>query len=223
MSRDRFGTPPPSGYWPSNQPPPLDRTVAKFLRDWKLVKRARFNAAKRFEHKNDASVLAFAVAGLTGFLVPVYTLIFRDDLSMHQRNALEFTSQITGAMSLILGLVEQAKEHSSKSKRFDTCGRQVNSVLRKLARSTPRSEDELNRLVGEYERALEKCEVNHDDIDYDLAKAQQSLEDAPDALSRKKAENQLKRVKQRAWFQTYWLYAIIWIVPPLIGIVLWFR
>jgi hypothetical protein len=133
MSKERFG--PHHEGWPSNQPPPPQRAVDKLLRDWKLVKRARFNAAKRYERKNDASILAFAIAGMTGFLVPVFVLIFKEDLSTHQRNALEFTSQITGAMPMILGLVEQAKEHSEKSRRFDLCGRQVNSVLRKLANS----------------------------------------------------------------------------------------
>ena len=193
----------------------------KFARDWKLVKRARFNAAKRYEHKNDASILAFAVAGMAGFLVPVYTLIFKDDLTAHLKNALDFSSYVTGAMSLILGLVEQAKEHSEKSRRFDLCGRQVNSVLRKLNTTSITSEDDLKRLVGEYERALEKCVENHDDIDYELAKAQQAVEDARDEETKKQALKSLRWTKWQRAVQTYWLYAFIWLSPLVFGIFLW--
>jgi hypothetical protein len=92
-----------------------------YLRDWRLVKRARFNAAKRFERKQNASTIAFAFAGIIGFLVPVYALLFKDALTAHTKNVLDFTAFITGALSLGLGLMEQAKDYPAKARRFDQC------------------------------------------------------------------------------------------------------
>lgn len=66
------------------------------------MKAARFNAAKRFEIKHSASTLSFAVAGIVGFLVPVFPLVFTN-VSEHSARVLEFTSFVTGALSITLG------------------------------------------------------------------------------------------------------------------------
>ena len=102
----------------------------KYLRDWKAVKRARFNAAKRFEKKQSASTLAFALAGVIGFLLPVYTLLFTYALAIHTKNVLDFTAYVTGALSLMVGLIEQAKDYPARARRFDLCGRRVNALVR---------------------------------------------------------------------------------------------
>lgn len=98
----------------------------RYLRDWKLVKRARFNAAKRYERKQSASTIAFALAGIVGFLFPIYALVFREALSVHSENVLDFTAFVMGGLSLMLGLIEQAKDYPAKARRFDHCGRRVN-------------------------------------------------------------------------------------------------
>lgn len=194
---------------------------AKYLKDWKLVRRARFNAAKRYERKQEASTLAFAIAGIVGFLVPVYTLIFREDISLHSKNVLDFSAYITGAMSLILGLIEQAREHSAKALRFDECARQVNSVLRNLNTTPTMTDQDLQPFIERYEKALEQCGDNHDDIDYEIAKAQLAVEDSSTA-NNADARKQLKSLRRSELFQTYWLYASIWIAPIAIGIIIGF-
>ena len=97
------------------------------------MKRARFNAAKRFEKKQSASTLAFALAGVIGFLLPVYTLLFTYALAIHTKNVLDFTAYVTGALSLMVGLIEQAKDYPARARRFDQCGRRVNALVRRLA------------------------------------------------------------------------------------------
>ena len=190
----------------------------KYLKDWKLVKRARFNAAKRFERKQSASTLAFAFAGVIGFLIPFYTLLFKGSLTTHTKNVLDFTAYVTGSLSLIIGLIEQAKDYPAKARRFDLCGRRVNSVLRRLTTTPITYDQELHPLLEEYERALEECNDNHDDIDYDIAKAQQELEDSP---NKEKARKRVGRLKMIERVQLYWLYAATWVLPMLIGGVLW--
>ena len=210
---------------PPLNPPALSHALAlsqaparaKYLKDWKLVRRARFNAAKRYERKQEASTLAFAIAGIVGFLVPVYTLIFREDISLHTKNVLDFSAYITGAMSLILGLIEQAREHSAKALRFDECARQVNSVLRNLNTTSTTTDQDLQPFIERYEKALEQCGDNHDDIDYEIAKVQLLVEE-PGSTGSGEARKQLKSLRHKERFQTYWLYALIWVAPIVIGI-----
>jgi hypothetical protein len=189
----------------------------KYLRDWKVVKRARFNAAKRFERKQGASTLAFALAGVIGFLLPFYTMLFTDALTIHTKNVLDFTAYVTGALSLMVGLIEQAKDYPAKARRFDLCGRQVNALVRRLALSAPHDHD-LPILIEHYERALEECGENHDDIDYDIALAQQQLDDA---IDKEGARRQLKHLKRIESVTIYWLYATTWVGPTLVGFLLW--
>jgi hypothetical protein len=189
----------------------------EYLRDWKLVKRARFNAAKRLERKHNASTLAFAFAGVIGFLLPFYTLLFTDELTPHTKNVIDFSAYVTGALSLMIGLIEQAKDYPAKARRFDRCGRRVNSVLRRLAMAAPYDVD-LRPLVDEYEKALEECHYNHDEIDFRIAKAQEQVEVLPDKDG---AQRQLMLLKLLERVKIYGLYLATWILPLLVGIVLW--
>ncbi len=218
MMQDQFG--------PLEVHPPVDlaavgrrpaRAYEKYLRDWKVVKRARFNAAKRFERCQSASTLAFAFAGVIGFLLPFYVLLFKDGLAVHTKNVLDFTAYVTGALSLLVGLIEQAKDYPAKARRFDQCARRVNALVRRLAFAAPHDYD-LYPLVEQYERALEECGENHDDIDFAIAKAQQQLDEAYD---KEAAERDLQRLKLFESVKIYWLYAATWVTPALFGILLW--
>ena len=129
------------------------------------MKRARFNAAKRFESKQDASIISFAIAGIAGFLVPVFSLYFKEEISVHTIGVLEFTSLATGALSLTIGLYDQAKDYPHKVRQFHTCGKAINKVRRKLSTSYTSTNDALELFVQAYERALDDCSENHDAID----------------------------------------------------------
>jgi hypothetical protein len=117
----------------------------------------------------------------------------------------------------MVGLIEQAKDYPAKARRFDKCGRRVNVLVRRLGFSM-RNDQELYGLVEEYEKALEECGENHDDIDYDIALAQQQLEDAVDKVWARRRLTRLKLVESAA---IYWLYAATWVLPALFGVLLW--
>ena len=226
MHDQRFAQPP---YQPGNAnvirapfPSALRPPRERYLRDWSIVRRARFNAAKRCERKQAASTLAFAIAGVIGFLVPVYTLLFDDALSHHAKSVLDFTAFVIGALSLVLGLIEQAKDYPAKARRFDFCGRRVNSVLRRLTITPVIEGEDLHPLIVEYERALDECDLNHDDIDHELALVQEELALAPAPELRKRAAARLRRLRWLERFQVYGLYVFAWLGPVLIGVVIWF-
>jgi hypothetical protein len=220
MSQDRFASlavrPPIELAVAASARPPVEARD-KYLRDWTVVKRARFNAAKRFERKQDASTLAFVFAGVIGFLLPVYTLLFTDVLSIHTKNVLDFTAYVTGALSLLVGLIEQAKDYPAKARRFDQCARRVNVLVRRLAFFVRHPQD-LFGLIEDYERALEECGDNHDGIDYAIALAHQRIDDGFDADN---AKRELAQLRLKESITIYGLYASIWLLPLVVGVLLW--
>jgi hypothetical protein len=192
----------------------------KYLKDWGRVRRARFNAAKRCERQQNASTLAFALAGIIGFLVPFYALLFNDVLSPHTKNVLDFSAYVTGMLSLTLGLIEQAKDYPAKARRFEICGRRVNRVLRDLAINRLNGDEELRPYVEAYEHALEECGDNHDDIDFAIAMVQTDLSEGS-GDERVKAAARLWRLKLYERYTIYGLYTAVWLLPLMIGICLW--
>lgn len=222
---------PPPQTWQPYYPDELQKVRAKYLRDWRIVKAARFNAAKRLERKQSASLLAFALAGTAGFVVPFFTLMFTDKLVPHTKNVLDFACYVSGALSLSIGLVEQARNHSAASQRFHKCGLAVNAVLRTLRNTPYPDEGTLNALTKQYEQALIDCDHNHDDIDQDIAHAKDLLETTrhfATTNSRSMAETHVEtlekklrilRLKEMA--HIYWLYTAVWIGPAILGLFVW--
>ena len=74
-----------------------------FIRKWRRVKSARFNAAKRLERQDEASTIALAMAGVFGFALPYFVVVFRSSLSEHLVNVLEFSGFTIGGLSLVVG------------------------------------------------------------------------------------------------------------------------
>lgn len=210
--QDRFG----KQWWRDQDgggpPPPPTPDTAHYERQWTIVKGARFYAAKRFERRHAASTLAFAVAGVVGFLVPVYQLIFKD-ISVGANRTLDFTSFATGALSMTLGLYDLGQNHPERARQFHECGKAINRALRRLRDVSTSAQ--LRHVVDEYEAAIESCQGNHDDIDYEIAEARWRLKKA----SGKEVQSinwSIRWLKWQARIETFWLYALIWLTPVLV-------
>lgn len=204
---------------------------AKYMRDWRIVKAARFNAAKRVERKQTASLLAFALAGTAGFVVPFFTLLFAERLAPHTKNVLDFAAYVSGALSLSIGLVEQARNYPALAQRYHKCGLAVNSVLRRLRNAPIPDEALLNDLSREYEQALQDCDANHDEIDQAIARAKDDVElvQRQNALKQHvqernllEAQRRLSLLRAQEALQIYWLYTLVWLGPSLLALVAWF-
>jgi len=206
---------------PKPAPVPSEPAIrAKYRQDWRIVKRARFNAAMRFQKKQDASTMAFALAGLFGFLLPIYTLIFADAVTHFAKDVLDFTSYVVGALALVLGLIEQSKDYPSKSRRLHTCGLAVNKVLRRMASQESLSELDFQQLIEQYETALEVCGDNHNEVDYEIAQAQEFIRSS-DTPRRRESRARLRLLKAREFLGIYGLYSAIILLPVVMGLAIW--
>ncbi len=192
----------------------------QYLHDWTIVKRARFNAAKRYERKQQASTFAFATLGVVGFMLPYFILNFGAMLSEETRKLLDFVGFSTGLFALVLGLVELARGYESMARRLNKSALEVNSVVRRLRAAALIDEGTLNHLVAEYEGALERCDINHDDIDSEIASAQQMRHENRSAPS-PYHQHALAKLKWREVFQIWGMYLFVLPLPAICALFVW--
>ena len=72
-------------------------------------------------------------------------------------------------------------------------------------------------MIDEYEKALDECGENHDDIDQDIATAHEKLDKASNEIEVAKVEKKIARLKRRERLQIYWLYVTTWVLPLLMA------
>ncbi len=223
MQHERFEQPSwgvPSSHTPVIIPAAFTRQRSakdKYLRSWKLVKRARFNAAKRLERKQHASIMTLAVVAFYTGSASLFTLTFRDVLPEQTRTICEFVSQFFGFFTLIIGLIEQQKDYPSRARELHECARKINALQKHLEATHIAHPEQLLPFLDRYDRFIAECRHNHDDIDYDLAKAIAPI----DVESGRDDRQPLWLARGAYHLSTYWFYASIWVAPPIVAFTLW--
>ena len=124
------------------------------------------------------------------------------------------TSFLIGALSTMFGLFDLGKDYPEKARQFHECGKAINRVVRRLEISNGST---ILTLMEDYERAIDSCSENHDDIDYEIGRAQWEIRRLQGA-ERRKREIALLWMKCRACAGAYWLYAVAWAGPLLFAL-----
>ena len=202
---------------------PLKRKLGN---DWKVVKRARFNAAKRLERKQSAGIVTLAVVALYGGLISVFNLMFKHRVGADTRDVLEYVAVVSSWLTLIIGLTEQQKNHGANARELHDCARDVNDLQKQLAATPIVSEQQLGWFLDRYKAIMHNCRANHDNIDYQLAEASPSRDERRDIeqsgrWNPRAADKARWRADSWYWVNTYWFYVAIALAPPLVGLVLW--
>ena len=192
---------------------------AKLLSDWSLVKRARFNAAKRLRNRYDAGQFAFAVSGIYGFLVPLFLLQFDGYLSNFAAMVISFVAAVAGALSFTIAMQYQQKDFKVRAGQLHECALRINDLRRHLAATPIADSSALRPFIHHYNAVLSDCE-NHDDIDFALARLTNNPKQlSPKELAAWKRERWL--LKWRLYRQTYTICAVVWLLPILTGLIIW--
>lgn len=204
---------------PSHTMTEADRLKVHMLRDWRLVKRARFNAARRLRNRFEAGQFAFAVSGIYGFLVPLFLLQFDGYLSNFAAMVISFVAAVAGALSFTIAMQYQQKDFKVRASQLHDCAREINNLSRHLTATQLARPEDLRPFIHNYDDILARCE-NHDDIDFALAR----LADSPrnltgDALRNWRRERWV--LKWRLYRQTYSVCAVVWLLPIVIGVIIW--
>lgn len=189
---------------PTYAGPDLRELTAQLLRDAAIMKRARFNAAQRLRKKHDAGQFTFAISGVYGFLVPLFTLQFGTFLSPLATNLITFAAASAGAISFVVAMLYQQQAFQQRSDQLHTCGRKLNNLRRTLKATRISDDQQLRTVYHHYDVILGECE-NHDDIDYRMATQ----------------SPQTMRLRMRLFIETYAVCVFVWLAPPLIAIATW--
>lgn len=207
---------------------------ARCLAQWKLMKRARFNAAKRLERKASAGMVTLAVVALYGGLVSVFNLMFKHRVGAETRDILEFVAVVSSWLTLIIGLTEAQKGHAAAARDLHDCAREINDLQKNLSAAVVQTEAEMKPFLDRYNAVIERCRYNHDDVDFDLARQSPSREEralasgrqaagaAPEATEDGEGQSWWGRQARLRWhLTTYWFYAMIASAPMVVGLLLW--
>ena len=189
------------------------------MHDWRLVKRARFNASKRLRNRYEAGQFAFAVSGVYGFLVPLFLLQFDGYLTNFAAMVISFVAAVAGALSFTIAIQYQQKDFKLRAGQLHECARRINNLSRHLAATRVARTEDLRPFIHHYDEVLATCE-NHDDVDFALAR----LTDNPKRLD----AEELDEWKRERWRQTWRLYrqtytvcVIVWLLPIFTGLIVW--
>lgn len=196
-----------------------EKLKKKLTSDWRLVKRARFNAAKRLRNRHEAGQFAFAISGIYGFLVPLFLLQFDSYLSNFAAMVISFVAAVAGALSFTIAMQYQQKDFKRRSAQLHECGRKINNLSRHLMATPISRTEDLRPFIHHYDDILARCE-NHNEIDFALAR----LSDNPKRLNAQdlvewKRERWI--LKFRLYRQTYTICAVVWLLPLVIGGIIW--
>jgi hypothetical protein len=199
---------------------------AKHVNDWKRVKRARFNAAKRLERKQSAGIVTLAIVALYGGLISVFNLMFKHRIGGDLRDVLEYVAVVSSWLTLIIGLTEQQKGHGAQARELHECAQAVNDLQKQLAAAPLADESQLAPYLARYRTIMERCRPNHDDVDMRLAEATPSREERRELIEAARLDEAGIRRRHRlaraeTFLLTYWFYAMVWVTPSAVGLLLW--
>ena len=201
-------------------PPDWQREYQTLVRNCLIMKSALFNAGKRLERKHTSGQFTFALSGVYGFLVPLFTLQFEPYFpSGLVSHTISFTAATAGAVSFVVAMLYQQQDLTLRARRFYQAGRRMNKLGKDLKVMQVTHPDDLRRMMHHYDEILADCE-NHDEIDYEFARLgyrpRDNREGRLDCWIRER-----RRLDFRFVFQTYSLIAVVWLVPPTIGLWIW--
>ncbi|MFM1813781.1 MAG: SLOG-associating effector domain family 5 [Pseudomonadota bacterium] len=192
----------------------------RLLRKLAIVKRARFNAAKRLESKHDAGQLALAIAGIYGFLIPLFTLQFKGTLAPMTISIVDFVAVVAGALSFAIGFLYQERNYKSRAHAFHDCALEINRLRHELAATHVSYEHEIRGYIARYNDIMERY-ANHDEIDYRLALAERRRTPEGAATGGRTHAVRLWSLRIERFLRTHGLNLAVWLVPPVVGLSLW--
>lgn len=197
----------------------LDGERDQLVRNCRIMKSALFNASKRLERKHSAGQFTFALSGMYGFLVPLFTLQFEPFLTALVTYVISFTAATAGAVSFVIAMLYQQQDLASRARRFYETGLKINKLGKDLKIAELPDLDALRRSMHHYDEILVNGE-NHEEIDYQYATLGTRPRSNRDGrLDRWVAER--RRLDIRFALKTYSLLAAVWLIPPVIGIGTW--
>jgi hypothetical protein len=143
---------------------------------------ARYKAAKRLMAKHSLSTAAISFLSIYVLGINLMQVFSCFSLSPNQKELYSFVSIVASLFILVLTLLEATQNYQLRSDRLRNCARQIKILHNKLIEFTKSDADETDKqkkihdIGQEYNAVIVSNTENHDDIDYNLFRAENRKE-----------------------------------------------
>jgi hypothetical protein len=143
-----------------------------FLNQMWKTKGARFNACRRLKQTYKISNLAISLFSSFVILISLIALLPSSfGLNLNVTN-ISLLSLLMSMFILLLSLLENGKQYEIKSERLFNNANEITRIYDKfrfiLEVKREKSGAKIESLISEYHFALDKCQENHEPVDYEM-------------------------------------------------------
>jgi len=196
ISEDRFGQ-------------ELDRKM------W-ITKGARFNAHQRLMYKHIWSIATIAFLSILVIIITLIQYIPGISLTAQQNDVTSISAIALALFILILSLLEASKSHQMKAMELHNCARDVSTLYNRLRQilSNPYDQDgvsvnkQLAEIASKYDEIMNRCQENHDIIDYDVFRLRHKKDFNLDLL-------ECTEIRIKSIIKTYLPYLALILIAPI--------
>jgi len=181
-----------------------------------ITRDARFQANLRLERRNKLSYFVIALLSLFVIILSLVPNIFY--LTLAGAQALLALSIVNSVFVIITTFLEASGNFVHRGEQLHRSARKVATVFNKLMLLTPEEKTDkevISNLQKEYQIALDECQFNHDNIDYDLIKATK-----PNLFKGRLNEGEYKEYIRLFRFLKYRFFEFMWMLPHIIVVLL---
>lgn len=183
----------------------LDRKI------W-ITKGSRFNAHQRLMCKHNWSIAAIGFLSVYVIIFTLLRYIPAISFTVEKIDIISFSAIALSLFILVTSLLEASKSYQMKAMEFHNCGRELSALYNRLRQTLDNpGVDVSKKLVEisvEYEAILNKCQENHDVVDYNTFRIQHRHEFNLGLLAR-------VCFPFMGWIKSYLFYLLLIIVPPI--------
>jgi len=137
------------------------------------TKGSRFNTYRRLKKQGSLSITTISMLSVYAIVISLFQFFFK--ARPHAIDNFDtFFSILLSICILVVSLLEASKEYGTKSVKVYDCSNDIGSLLHKLKQVEFANDinSELSNISDHYNAILKSCPENHDQIDFDLFKAQ---------------------------------------------------
>lgn len=192
-----------------------------FQKLW-TTKGARFVARARLRAMNVLSVGTVATLSVYVIALSITSLLFQKEITGLGHAVINALNISLSVGILAFSIIEISREHLVQSEAMSCCALDIGKIYDQFAIDFKTKNLTLQSLKGylsEYSNVLDRCGLNHAEIDYLKFQAEH-----PGDFNLTGARGCLRQIwiRARFWAAICWLYAAAIVIPPVgVGMLCW--
>lgn len=139
-----------------------------------ITKAARFAAHRRLLKKKSLNLYLNTMLSVFLIGVSLATSMIPEIFGPSALKLLASYTIFASVLSIVLTLIDEKEAAESKAEQLHACARELTEVFNKYSDSFLESDSSKKATELEYQRSIDRCPINHDDIDFKTVKIKSS-------------------------------------------------